>query len=163
MSTYDQPDYVEVRGTEFEPVIEVQPVIEVLPVYETPPAASGSQEQAMLYFGAGLAGALALTYGAKLIRARTRKSIAQSMTVVVSRDRVDAFLMSEDNLVRAAGSQKDLRLFERLELRDAPGGRGTEIYASSRFARNKYEIKNALRRAKALLETGEMPTGARYQ
>jgi hypothetical protein len=48
-----------------------------------------------------------------------------------------------------------------MEVRDAPGGRGTEIYLTMRGL-GKYAIKDVLRRAKALLEAGEIPTGRRY-
>jgi hypothetical protein len=150
MNVYEQPDTVDARTFGSEPM------------YGTRQIGTKDRERAMLLFSAGLAGTLALTYGVRQIRTRTRKPITQSMTVVLPRERVDVFFASEQNVLLAAGSKKDLRLLERLELRDAPEGRGTEMYASSRFASNKYEIKNALRRAKALLETGEIPTGARY-
>jgi hypothetical protein len=54
-----------------------------------------------------------------------------------------------------------LGAIERMEVRDAPGGRGTEMYLTMRGL-GKYTIKDVLRRAKALLETGEIPTGRRY-
>ncbi len=43
---------------------------------------------------------------------------------------------------------------------DAPGGRGTEIHASCDGLDQK-AIKAALRKCRALLEAGEMPTGDR--
>jgi hypothetical protein len=54
-----------------------------------------------------------------------------------------------------------LGAIERLEIREAPDGRGTEMYLTMR-GHGKYAIKDVLRRAKALLEAGEIPTGRRY-
>jgi len=43
-------------------------------------------------------------------------------------------------------------------VREAPGGRGTEVHLTLHTLR-KYSVKEAIRRAKALLEARELPTG----
>jgi hypothetical protein len=45
-------------------------------------------------------------------------------------------------------------------LKPAPGDRGTEIHVSS-HDRTKERLKAGLRKVRALLEAGEIPTGAR--
>jgi hypothetical protein len=42
----------------------------------------------------------------------------------------------------------------------APGGRGTELHATSHTL-SKADLKQALAKARATLEAGEIPTGAR--
>lgn len=64
-------------------------------------------------------------------------------------------------MLEALGSKRRFGLVDRLEVRDAPAGRGTEVRLSMRGL-GKYQIKEVLRRAKALLEAGEIPTGRRY-
>lgn len=82
------------------------------------------------------------------------------MTVTLPRERIEMFVESRDQMLEALGSKRRFGLIERLELRDAPEGRGTELHLTMRGL-SKYEIKDVLRRAKALLETGEIPTGKR--
>lgn len=90
-----------------------------------------------------------------------RRPVIQAMTALVPRDRVEAFIESRDRLIEALGSRRMLGAIERMELRDAPDGRGTEMYIAMRGL-GKYRVKEVLRRAKALLEAGEIPTGRRY-
>lgn len=116
---------------------------------------------AVSLFAAGAAAGLTLTYVARNARARMRKPIVQTMTVLVPRDRVMAFVQDRQLMTQAVGSKKMLGAVQHLEMCDAPDGRGTEIYLSMRGL-GKYSIKEVLRRAKALLETGEIPTGRRY-
>jgi hypothetical protein len=116
---------------------------------------------AVSLFAAGAAAGLALTYAARNARARMRRPIRQAMTVLAPRDRVEAFIESRDRVIQVLGSKRMLGAIERMEVRDAPGGRGTEMYLTMR-GHGKYTIKDVLRRAKALLETGEIPTGRRY-
>lgn len=82
------------------------------------------------------------------------------MTIAVSRDRVESFVESREQMLVALGSKRRVGMIDRLELRDAPAGRGTEMHLAMRGL-GKYEIKDVLRRAKALLEAGEIPTGRR--
>lgn len=102
-----------------------------------------------------------LTYVGRTIRARTQRRIAQAMTIAVSRDQVEAFVESRERILTALGSKRRLGLIERLEVCEAPGGRGTEVHLAMRGL-GKYEVKDVLRRVKALLEAGEIPTGRRY-
>ena len=83
------------------------------------------------------------------------------MTVLAPRDRVERFIESRDLIVEALGSKRMLAAIERLEICDAPDGRGTEMHLTMRGL-GKFAIKDVLRRAKALLEAGEIPTGRRY-
>lgn len=110
---------------------------------------------------AGAAASLTLTYMTRSARARLRKPIAQALTMVVPRESVERFIESRENMLIALESKRRFNQIDRLEVRDAPGSRGTEIYLSMRGA-GKYEIKEILRRIKALLEAGEVPTGRRY-
>lgn len=110
---------------------------------------------------AGAAAGLTLTYLGRTARARMRRPIMQAMTVVAPRDRVQEFLDAGDRFAEALGNRAKLKLVERLELRDAPDDRGTEMYLTMRGA-GKYAVKDVLRRVKALIEAGEMPTGRRY-
>ncbi|HKU69089.1 MAG TPA: hypothetical protein VJP85_15060 [Candidatus Baltobacteraceae bacterium] len=113
-------------------------------------------------FAAGAAAGLALTYASRSARARMRKPIAQAMTIAAPRERVEEFIESRDRMLLALGSKRRLGAIDRLEVRDAPGRRGTEVHLSMRGV-GKYDIKEVLRRAKALLEAGEIPTGRRYE
>jgi hypothetical protein len=90
-----------------------------------------------------------------------RRPVRQAMTVLAPRDRVERFIESRDRIIECLGSKRMLRAIERLEVCDAPGGRGTEMYLTMRGL-GKYATKDVLRRAKALLETGEISTGRRY-
>lgn len=116
---------------------------------------------ALSLFAAGAAAGLTLTYVTRNARARMRKPIVQAMTIAAARERVEEFVESRETMLAALGSKRRLGMIDRLELRDAPGGRGTEMHLSMRGL-GKYEIKDVLRRAKALLEAGEIPTGRRY-
>ncbi len=112
-------------------------------------------------FAAGSAIGLTLTYLTRGRRARTRKPITQAVTIAVPRDRVETFIEARESMLLALGSKRRLALIERLEVRNAPPGRGVEVHLAMRGLR-KYEVKDVLRRAKALLEAGEIPTGRRY-
>lgn len=112
-------------------------------------------------FAAGAAAGLTLTYVTRNARARMRKPIVQAMTIAASRERVEEFVESRESMLAALGSKRRLGMIDRLELRDAPSARGTEMHLSMRGL-GKYELKDVLRRAKALLEAGEIPTGRRY-
>jgi hypothetical protein len=116
---------------------------------------------AVSLFAAGAAAGLALTYVTRNARARMRRPVRQAMTVLVPRDRVEEFIESRDRIIEALGSKRMLGAIERMEICEAPGGRGTEMYLTMRGL-GKYAVKDVLRRAKALLETGEIPTGRRY-
>lgn len=83
------------------------------------------------------------------------------MTIAAPREHVEAFVESRERMLVALGSKRRLGLIERLQVGDAPGGRGTEMHLAMR-GMAKYDIKDVLRRAKALLEAGEIPTGRRY-
>jgi hypothetical protein len=47
-----------------------------------------------------------------------------------------------------------------VSIKPAPGGRGTELHATSHEL-SKTDLKQALAKERALLEAGEVPTGAR--
>jgi ribosomal protein S9 len=47
-----------------------------------------------------------------------------------------------------------------VSVKPAPGGRGTELHATT-HALSKADLKQALAEERALLEAGEIPTGAR--
>ncbi len=110
---------------------------------------------------AGAAAGFTMTYLTRNARARMRKPITQATTVLASRTRVEDFIESRERMIEALESKRGLSNVERLEVRDAPADRGTEIYLTMRGV-GKYGVKEVLRRAKALLETGEIPTGRRY-
>lgn len=112
-------------------------------------------------FAAGAAASLTLTYMTRGARARLRKPITQALTIVVPRESVERFIESRDRMLVALGSKRRFSQIDRLEVRDAPGNRGTEVYLAMRGL-GKYEMKEILRRIKALLEAGEIPTGRRY-
>lgn len=90
-----------------------------------------------------------------------RKPVLQAMTIAVPRSRVEEFIESRERMLVALGSKRRLGMIDRLEVRDAPAGRGTEVHLAMRGL-GKYDTKEVLRRAKALLEAGEIPTGRRY-
>lgn len=112
-------------------------------------------------FAVGTAAGLTLTYMTRKRRALMRKPIVQAMTIAVTRTRVEEFIESRESMIDALGSKRRLGAIERLEVRDAPAGRGTEVHLAMRGL-GKYGTKEVLRRAKALLEAGEIPTGRRY-
>lgn len=120
-----------------------------------------TNKPAITLLAAGAAAGLTLTYLTRATRARMRKPITQSMTVVAPRERVEEFVEARERMLAALQQKKYFDNVERLELRDAPGGRGTEMYLTMRGL-GKYTVKDILRRAKALIETGEIPTGRRY-
>ncbi len=113
-----------------------------------------------MLFAATALTAATVTLLFRLARRRSLQPVRQTMTVSVDRPQVDEFIASRDNLLRAAGSMDALEAIDRLELRDAPAGRGTELELEMR-GYGKYAAKEVLRRAKALIETGEIPTGGR--
>jgi hypothetical protein len=110
---------------------------------------------------AGAAAGLTLTYLARSARARMRRPITQAATILVPRERVEQFVESRERMNDVLGGKRKFGMIERLEICDAPPDRGTEVYLTMRGV-GKYAIKDVLRRAKALLETGEIPTGRRY-
>lgn len=112
-------------------------------------------------FVVSAAAGLAATYLGRSVRARLRKPITQAATILVARDRVEAFVETRECMIDALGSKRRLGAIDRLEIRDAPAGRGTEIYLTMRGV-GKYALKEVLRRVKALLEASEIPTGRRY-
>lgn len=116
---------------------------------------------AVSLFAAGAVAGLALTYVTRNARARMRRPVTQAMTILAPRDRVESFIEARERIIEILGSKRMLGAIQRMELRDAPGGRGTEVYLTMRGLA-KYGVKDVLRRAKALLETGEIPTGRRY-
>lgn len=119
------------------------------------------RKKAISLFAAGAAASLTLTFVTRKARARMRTPIVQSTTIAIQRERVEAFIESRERMLLALGSKRRLGQIDRLEVRDAPGGRGTELHLGMRGAA-KYDVLDVLRRAKALLEAGEIPTGRRY-
>lgn len=115
---------------------------------------------AITLFAAGAAAGLTLTYVLRARRARMRTPITQSVTVMASREAVESFIESRERMLEALESKRRFDNISRLELRDAPGERGTELYLSMRGV-GKYGVKEVLRKAKALIESGEIPTGRR--
>ena len=103
---------------------------------------------------------------------RTR-AITQCLTIRAPRETVNEFFRDSDRLsvaLMAAGIQlQDSGLDARDDVvtwngggvyfREAPAGRGTEVRLTLHTAR-KYCVKDAIRRAKALLEAGEIPNGS---
>ena len=116
---------------------------------------------AMKLLAAGAAAGLTLTYVARASRARLRKPVRQAMTVLASRERVEGFLEARERVLEALASKKLFENIQSVELVDAPAGRGTEIHLTMRGL-GKYAVKDILRRAKALIEAGEIPTARRY-
>ncbi|MDQ2872017.1 MAG: hypothetical protein M3R35_02680 [Candidatus Eremiobacteraeota bacterium] len=110
---------------------------------------------------AGVAAGIVLTYIARNARARMHKPVAQTLTALVPRERALAFIESQECMLEAAGSKRALAAVNDVELSDAPEGRGTEIRLTMRST-GKYDVKDVLRRVKALLEAGEVPTGDRF-
>ncbi|MFN2449347.1 MAG: hypothetical protein ABR508_06070 [Candidatus Baltobacteraceae bacterium] len=110
---------------------------------------------------AGAAAGLTMTYLTRRTRARLRKPVTQAATVLAPRERVEEFIESREHVIEALTTGKLLGNIERLEVRAAPGRRGTEIYLTMRGI-GKYATKDILRRAKSLLEAGEIATGRRF-
>ncbi|MBV9270479.1 MAG: hypothetical protein JO165_05250 [Candidatus Eremiobacteraeota bacterium] len=121
----------------------------------------------------GTAG-VAIVGVAVLRRRLTRpRAITQCLTIRAPRQTVNEFFRDGDRLSLAllgAGLQlQDTGLDARddvitwdgggVYLREAPGGRGTEVRLTLHTAR-KYPVKDAIRRAKAMLEAGEIPNGS---
>lgn len=113
---------------------------------------------AAVLFAAAAASTAALTYG--LRRAGRREPRMQTLTIAAPRERVEGFVTDRGSMLRALESDRDFDRIENMELRDAPDARGTEIRLTM-YARDKYAVKEVLRRTKSLVETGEIPT-ARY-
>jgi hypothetical protein len=82
---------------------------------------------------------------------------AATITVKAERLGSDAGVDEDRALGRAFG---DVLRECRFSCKPAPGNRGTEIHASS-VRLTKKEMKQRLRVYRALIEAGEMPTGAR--
>jgi hypothetical protein len=120
-----------------------------------------NQRNTAFLFAAGTAAGLILTYLGRTLRARTQRRTAQAMTIAAPREQVEAFVESRERILGALGSKRRMGLIERLQVCEAPGGRGTEVRLSMRGL-GKYQVKDVLRRVKALLEAGEIPTGRRY-
>lgn len=128
-------------------------------------------------------GILIVTVAGSLLKRRASSStmVAQVLTVRMSRDNAYAALARDPSLFTTAlqceenitlDFSDDMRVVEwsvpsnhqldgRLALIAAPAGRGTELHIAMRG--EKYEVKDVVRKLKALLEAGEIPTGARYQ
>lgn len=83
--------------------------------------------------------------------------IASTITIRAPRAEVTALADDGAVLARAFGSAANECRFAYLA---APGGRGTEIHASSAKTDEK-QLKAALRRFRSIVETGEIPTGSR--
>jgi hypothetical protein len=74
---------------------------------------------------------------------------------------VEAFLSDPRALARCFGDElSDKPADFGISTKPAPGGRGTELHASS-HEKSKSDLKHGLARMRALLEAGEIPTGAR--
>jgi hypothetical protein len=101
---------------------------------------------------------MVLTRGARM---RNAGSSTQGITILLPRERVEEFTSSREAMVRVAGSKHHALSIERLQVAGAPADRGTEVYLTMRGV-GKYDVKEVLRRLKALLETGETPTGKMY-
>ena len=101
------------------------------------------------------------------------------MTVSLDRGRVLDALVDGEVIARALGSDRGVSVqmgedrftiewFHaehphrngRLALIPAPTNRGTELHIVMRGA--KYDVKDVVRKIKALVETGEIPTGERF-
>ena len=104
---------------------------------------------------------LALTYVARTARARLRKPVAQAMTVFAPRERVEQFIETRERMLEVLPSRGHFGNIDYVEVRDAPAERGTEIVLSM-LGLGKYEVRDILRRAKWILEAGEIPTGRRH-
>ena len=124
------------------------------------PMEERNNSTALGLFAAGTVAGLTLTYLARVARARMRKPITQAATVKAERARVEEFVETQERMLEALQSRRLLSNIDRLEVRDAPADRGTEIHLTMRGV-GKYAIRDVLRRAKAMLETGEIPTGRR--
>lgn len=129
--------------------------------------------------GGILVGAVA----AAMLKRRTGEQgiIAQVLTARMSPDQVYACLgrqpsifnhalkvngdvvidFSDDMRVIEWHVPEDMSLDGRLALIAAPGGRGTELHIAMRG--EKYDVKDIVRRMKAILETGEYPVGERHR
>jgi hypothetical protein len=125
-------------------------------------------------------GVLVAAVAANIVRSRQRdhRKIAQTMTVLLDRQTV-AEALADDAVFRQAidcdivNIRRDeaMHIYEwtcaahgdshgaRLALINAPGDRGTELHLVMND--RKYNVKEVIRRLKYLLETGEIPTGAR--
>lgn len=130
---------------------------------------SDYQRIALLLGTAGVAVAAATILRRRFVRP---PAVTQALTILVSKERAWEFFRDPDRVsatLAASGIRiHDLGIDARddvvtwngggVYLHDAPGGRGTEVYLSLHSA-HKTRVKEAIRRAKSLLETGELPTG----
>jgi len=125
-------------------------------------------------------GALAVAMATRVIRRAVRPaSTAQVLTVSLDAERVldalsDGSILAQslqlngDVLIDTSAGGRTIEWFRNgssergghLELIPAPGDRGTELHVTMR--QEKYTVKDVVRRIKAYLETGEVPTGKRY-
>lgn len=125
-------------------------------------------------------GALAVAMATRVIRRAVRPaSTAQVLTVSLDAERVldalsDGSILAQslqlngDVLIDTSAGGRTIEWFRNgssergghLELIPAPGDRGTELHVTMR--QEKYTVKDVVRRIKAHLETGEVPTGKRY-
>ncbi|HET7815839.1 MAG TPA: hypothetical protein VFL13_15865 [Candidatus Baltobacteraceae bacterium] len=119
------------------------------------------RRKAAALIAAGAAAGATLTFLTRRTRARLRKPVTQVLTIAAGRDRVEQFLESREQMNQALGDRDLFGKIDRLELRSAPGGRGTEMYLTMRGI-GKYATKDILRRVKSCIEAGEIPTGKRY-
>lgn len=110
---------------------------------------------------AGAAAGITLTYLTRKTRARLRRPVTQVLTMLAPRERVEECLEARPAMLQALGDRALFDKIERIELRSAPGDRGTEMFLTMRGI-GKYATKDILRRIKALVEAGEIPTGRRY-
>lgn len=127
------------------------------------------QRIALLLGSAGVAIA-----AATILRRRFTRppAVTQALTILVSKERALEFFRDPSRVAAALSASgisiRDLGIDARddvvtwngggVYLHDAPGGRGTEVYLSLHSA-HKTRVKEAIRRAKAILETGELATG----
>jgi hypothetical protein len=127
-------------------------------------------------------GIVVAAMAARLLRnaaAQRPKYVAQAMTVTLARASVIRALEDSEILTRALGcdhalsvsASSDGRVYGwtddlhpersgRLALIAAPGQRGTELHIAMRA--RKCDVKDVVRKLKALLEAGEISTGATY-
>ena len=115
--------------------------------------------KSFLLLSAGVAVAAAITVTLRMVM-KEKAPVRQTMTVLAQRPQVEAFFADAEQLLTAAGSPGALESIDGVEMREAPAGRGVEVELAMR-AVDKYTVKDTLRRAKALIEAGEVPTGAR--
>ncbi len=87
-------------------------------------------------------------------------AVPAAITVSVAETSVTQLLGDKAAMVACFGEGRLDGSDIAFSLKPAPGERGTEVHATS-HERKQEELKAGLRRLKALLEAGEIPTGAR--